>query len=146
MPQGYYQASHVPALPAAVLQSTLPQPLGVQLQSLTSSHSSLYMPSSIQPAPTGHLGTCIQYPSISKPATFNSALSDLYASASRFHQHQVFPAAAPVFVPSAPYRHHERFIEGQSLPYLTTEDETHYMMLKMATSNLPDPRETEQYK
>ncbi len=39
-----------------------------------------------------------------------------------------------------------RRVEGPSFPDLTREDESQYLMLKMALSNLLDPGESEQYK
>lgn len=151
LPQASFQASHVPRLSAPVLQSTVPQPLGISAVVPYQPVSSAYLPSSIQPAIVAApslvtyapVSNIPQHPSL-QPLTVPSQRS--YASTSQFHQHQVFPAIAPLFATSAPYRPHERFIEGPSFPHLTREDETQCMMLKMILSNLLDPRETEQYK
>ncbi|RXN35500.1 guanine nucleotide-binding subunit alpha-12 isoform X2 [Labeo rohita] len=55
------------------------------------------------------------------------------------------PPLSQLVPPTAPLSSYRR-VEGPSFPDLTREDESQYLMLKMALSNLLDPGESEKYK
>ncbi|KAL0152965.1 hypothetical protein M9458_051718 [Cirrhinus mrigala] len=56
------------------------------------------------------------------------------------------PPLSQLVPPTAPLQSSYRRVEGPSFPDLTREDESQYLMVKMALSNLLDPGESEQYK
>ena len=59
------------------------------------------------------------------------------------HHHLTYAAHSnPLAPPVAPLQFY-RWVKGPSFPDLTREDESQYMMLKMALCNLCDPGESE---
>ena len=62
------------------------------------------------------------------------------------HHHLTYAAHSNHLAPPVARLQFYRWVEGPSFPDLTREDESQYMMLKMALSNLLDPGESEHYK
>ncbi|ROI24867.1 hypothetical protein DPX16_21219 [Anabarilius grahami] len=141
-------------LPTFPPQQQLPSPPPVSRALLT------------QPVPQSmqlmHPSGCGQFPATSQaPALYNSMYPAYTLPSQPLPGVMSYPAqpaynvqphhlisAAPLsqLVPPGPQQSNYRRIEGPSFPDLTWEDESQYLMLKMALSNLLDPRESEQYK
>lgn len=106
-----------------------------------------------------------QFPVTGQVPVSRNPLLPAYMSSSEIQPRAMAHSAQPAYQPQNVQPHHHTSaaspshlapplgrlhpyskIEGPSFPDLTREDESQYMMLKMALSNLLDPGESEQYK